>query len=182
MFGKSRSETPCAAIESKLIAYLDGRARPDERHAVESHLKTCDGCRARVEGFNAVWNALDDLPEISPSPAFDASLRARIAAEPAPRRFWDWLPSPRLAFAVTALAVLSIWLGSVPRHQSNPTVVASQAPASQVAPDAAESDFRMIRDLPVLENYDVVSKFDALSELPGPAASSSPSEGARETR
>ena len=24
----------------------------------------------------------------------------------------------------------------------------------------------MIRDLPVLENYDVLSKFDALSELP----------------
>ena len=30
----------------------------------------------------------------------------------------------------------------------------------------AEADFSMIRDLPVLENYDVVSKFDALSELP----------------
>jgi len=35
-----------------------------------------------------------------------------------------------------------------------------------------ESDFGMIRDLPVLENYDVVSKFDALSELPNPSAAS----------
>jgi hypothetical protein len=39
----------------------------------------------------------------------------------------------------------------------------------------------MIRDLPVLENYDVVSKFDALSELPG-AAPASVQEGAKETR
>jgi hypothetical protein len=28
----------------------------------------------------------------------------------------------------------------------------------------------MIRDLPVLENYDVLSKFDALSELPNSQA------------
>ncbi len=31
----------------------------------------------------------------------------------------------------------------------------------------------MIRDLPELENFDVISKFDALSELPVPAAASS---------
>ena len=172
---------PCAAIESKLIAYLDGQARPAERHAVEAHLSACAECRARVEGFNAVSSALDDLPEIAPSPSFDASLRARIAADPAPRRFWDWLPSPRLAFAVTTLVVLSVWLTSVPRHPANPAVATSQAPSAEVGPVAAESDFGMIRDLPVLENYDVVSKFDALSELPGPP-SASPSEGAKETR
>jgi hypothetical protein len=45
----------------------------------------------------------------------------------------------------------------------------------------AESDFGMIRDLPVLENFDVVSKFDALSELP--EASSGPAQqGTKETR
>ena len=182
MFGKSRSETPCTAIESKLIAYLDGKARPADRHDVEAHLTSCAECRARVEGFNAVWSVLDELPEISPSPAFDASLRARIAAQPAPRRFWEWLPTPRLAFAVTALVVFSVWLTSVPRRAADPTVATSQAPSSEVKPVSSESDFGMIRDLPVLENYDVVSKFDALSELPGPAASASPSQGARENR
>jgi hypothetical protein len=39
----------------------------------------------------------------------------------------------------------------------------------------------MIRDLPVLENFDVVSKFDALSELPGAAADAAP-QGAKENR
>jgi hypothetical protein len=39
----------------------------------------------------------------------------------------------------------------------------------------------MIRDLPVLENFDVISKFDALSELPNsPAASTD--EVKKETR
>jgi hypothetical protein len=35
--------------------------------------------------------------------------------------------------------------------------------------------------LPVLENFDVVSKFDALSELPAPLAAS-PEEVKKETR
>jgi hypothetical protein len=121
---------------------------------------------------------LDDLPAISPSPAFDATLRERIAAEPARRSFWNWLPSPRLAFAVTALVVMSVWLSSEPRVITNPSVVSQAIHESKVT---AESDFGMIRDLPVLENFDVVSKFDALSELPvSPAVSTD--EVKKETR
>jgi anti-sigma factor RsiW len=161
----------CAALESKLVEYLDGRAKPAERHAVEEHLSSCASCSLRVEEFRALWTALDDLPAISPSPSFDAALRARIAAEPAPRSFWDWLPAPRLAFAVTALVVMSVWFSSGPRVTTNPAVagnVVQKIESSKVAV-TAESDFGMIKDLPVLENFDVVSKFDALSELPGPA-------------
>ena len=169
MFGTDRSGKQCAALESKLVEYLDGRARPAERRAVEEHLSGCASCRLRAEEFRALWSALDDLPAISPSPAFDASLRARIAAEPPRRGFWDWMPSPRIAFAVTALVAMSVWMSSAPRVTTNPSVVSQAIQASKVT---AESDFGMIRDLPVLENYDVVSKFDALSELPGPASSS----------
>ena len=78
----------CTRMEDKLVEYLDGRARPAERHAVEEHLSACAACRSRAEGFRSLWSALDELPSISPSSAFDASLRARIAAEPAPRGFW----------------------------------------------------------------------------------------------
>jgi hypothetical protein len=45
-----------------------------------------------------------------------------------------------------------------------------------------EADFSMIRDLPVLENYDVLSKFDALSELPAPPNAVATVEGTKETR
>jgi anti-sigma factor RsiW len=144
-------------MENKLVEYLDGRARPAERRAVEQHLAGCSACSARAEDFRLLWGAIEDLPLISPSPAFDASLRARIAAEPAPRSFWAWLPAPRLAFATAALVAMSVWMASVPR------VVNNEAAMSRVP---AEADFSMIRDLPVLENYDVVSKFDVLSELP----------------
>jgi hypothetical protein len=178
MFGKESSQNQCAALESKLVEYLDGRAQPAERHAVEEHLSGCASCSLRAEEFRALWTALDDLPAISPSPSFDASLHARLAAEPPRRSFRDWVPSPRLAFAVTALMAMSVWMSSMPHVITNPPAVGQEIQANKVS---AESDFGMIRDLPVLENYDVISKFDALSELPGPAAASA-EEGAKETR
>jgi ferric-dicitrate binding protein FerR (iron transport regulator) len=161
----------CVGMEGKLVEYLDGRAKPAERRAVEKHLAGCSGCRHVAEEFRALWGALDDLPVISPSPAFDASLRARIAAEPARRAFWGWLPSPRLAFAVTALVAMSVWMASMPR------VMTEQTEMSLV-----EADFGMIRDLPVLENYDVLSKFDALSELPASPNAPAAGEVTNETR
>ena len=156
-----RDSHMCSEMENKLIEYLDGRAKPAERRAVEQHLTACADCRLRAEEFRMLWDALDDVPELSPSSAFDASLRARISAEPVRHAFWDWLPSPRLAFAVTALVAMSVWLSSMPRVTNVPAVAVQQT---------AEADFGMIRDLPVLENYDVLSKFDALSELPNPQA------------
>jgi len=174
-----RSAKSCESIESKLIEFLDGRARPAERRAVETHLAGCAACRARAEEFGALWSALDDLPEVSPSPAFDASLRARIAAEPVRLRFWHWIPSPRLAFAVTSLIAMSVWLSSMPGAPVNPSAAQETIQGIQIA---AESEFGMIRDLPVLENYDVVSKFDALSELPEQPPPGMAEEGATETR
>jgi hypothetical protein len=163
----------CAGMEGKLVEYLDGRAKPAERRAVEEHLLVCSACRNRAEDFRTLSGALDDLPVISPSPAFDASLRARIAAEPARRSFWGWLPSPRIAFATTALIAMSVWMASMPRVTSNQTEM-SRGPV--------EADFGMIRDLPVLENFDVLSKFDALTELPTPPNAPAANEVTNETR
>jgi anti-sigma factor RsiW len=160
-------------MEGKLIEYLDGRAKPAERRAVEEHLAGCAGCRARADEFRTLWGALDDLPAISPSPAFDASLRARIAAEPVRRGLWGWLPSPRLAFAATALVAMSVWMASMPGVTNNDGAMGRVS---------AEADFGMIRDLPVLENYDVLSKFDALSELPASPNAIAAGEVTKETR
>jgi anti-sigma factor RsiW len=162
----------CLGMEDKLVEYLDGRAKPAERHDVEEHLAACSRCRTRAEDFRALFGALDDLPVISPSSAFDASLRARIAAEPVRRGFWGWLPSPRFAFAVTALVAMSVWMASVPRITDKETAMTGVP---------AEADFGMIRDLPVLENYDVLSKFDALSELPAPPNAAISGEVTNET-
>jgi anti-sigma factor RsiW len=173
MSNTERTAKSCAGMEDNLIEYLDGRAKPAERRAVEDHLAGCSGCRNRAEEFRALWSALDDLPVISPSPAFDASLRARIASVPARRTFWNWIPSPRLAFAVMALVAISVWMASMPRITNDVTAM-THVPS--------EADFSMIRDLPVLENYEVLSQFDALSELPASPNATAAGEVTRETK
>jgi len=151
----------CETIEKRLIAYLDGRASAAERREVEAHLAACGACRTRAEEFRLLWGVLDEAPQLEVSPAFDARLRARIAAEPPRQSLWAWLvPSPRLALAVSLLLVLSVWISSLP-----------PVPGT-ASPELAksEAEFKMIKDLPVLEDYDVLANFEALSEIPAKSA------------
>ena len=138
----------CSRMENKILGYVDGRLKEAERLEVEKHLAACPACRLRVNEFRAVSGLLDELPVIEPSPAFDLRVQARVAAEPVKQSWWAWFtPSPRVAFAASLLLLASIWIGT--RPTSNSTQIADT-------------------DVQVLENYDVVSSFDPLAELPQP--------------
>jgi len=147
----------CGKIEKSLIAYLDRKASLSERRRVEAHLAKCADCRERANQFRLVWDTLDELPIVVPSPGFDARVRARVAEGPS--GIWAWLvPSYRMAFATAVLVLFSVWMSS---FQSPRIQVAEAAPAQ-----GTEAEFEMINNLPVLEDYDVLANFDALSELP----------------
>jgi anti-sigma factor RsiW len=144
----------CNRIETKILSYLDGRLKASEARDVETHLETCAACRLRVNEFRAVSGLLDELPQIGPSPAFDARVRARVAAEPVKQSWWAWFaPSPRVAFAASMLLLAMVWIGSR-QSSSDPMVPVDQA--------------QIESDMPVLENYDVLSNFEALTDLPNP--------------
>jgi len=134
-------------METRILAYVDGRLKEDERAEVEKHLEGCAACRLRANEFRAVGDLLDELPMIEPSGAFNARVHALVAAEPQRRKSWfAWLtPSPRIAFVASLLLVATVWLGS---RQTPPPAIAEQ-------------------DLPVVENadYDVISSFAPLSDL-----------------
>jgi anti-sigma factor RsiW len=135
-------------MEERILAYVDGRAKVSERREMEVHLATCAACRLRVNEFHAVTGLLDELPQIEPSAAFDARVRARVAAEPVKQSWWAWLaPSPRVAFAASLLLLATVWIGM--HSNSNQPAVTQE-------------------DIPVLENYDVLSNFEPLTELPQP--------------
>ena len=103
----------CTQTEKKLVAYLDGKLHAGERREFEAHLASCGSCGERAEGFRAMWDVLEELPPIMPSPGFDSLVRARVQQEASRGGFWSWIrPSPRMAFAVTALLIASIWLSS----------------------------------------------------------------------
>lgn len=142
----------CERMEKRMLPYVDGRLKESDRAEVEKHLADCPGCRVRVNAFRAVGSLLDELPQIEPSGAFDARVHARVAAEPKKSRGWlAWLtPSPRVALAASLLVAAVIWVG-VEHRGSN-----------QVTPP---EEAQIEQNLPVLENYDVLSDFGALTDL-----------------
>jgi len=150
----------CTQSEKKLVAYLDGKLHAGERREFDAHLASCGSCRERAEGFRSMWDVLEELPPIMPSPGFDNRVHARVQQEGSRGGFWSWIvPAPRMAFAVTALLMASIWLSSFQPGRS-------PVPAQTAAVQSSETDFGAIKNLPVLEDYDVLTSFDALSELP----------------
>jgi len=146
----------CEEAARDLIGYLDRRANSAERSAVEEHLTCCAACRARAEQLRGVWSVMDEVPAIGPSFGFDARVRARVAAEPQPRWFRWLMPQPRLAFSLALLLVLSVWMVKLPQQSAglHPGAVTNET-----------EQFQEISDLGVLENYEVLTKVDALSEL-----------------
>jgi anti-sigma factor RsiW len=155
----------CKRMENRILPYVDGRLKAGEMREVEMHVKTCAACLLRVNEFRALSGLLDELPQIEPSGAFDARVRARVAAEPVKQSWWAvFAPSPRVVFAASMLLLASFWIGSRP---SEP-MIGSNAGVDQEA--------QVMSDLPVLENFDVLSNFDALSDLPQPVQSDDASQ------
>src|ERR1700756_2277505 len=148
----------CSRMEKQMLPYVDGRLKVSEQREVESHLAACGACRLRVNEFRAVSGLLDELPQIEPSGAFDARVRARVAAEPVKQSWWAvFMPSPRAALAAAMLLLATIWIGSRPVNQMN-TNNPSGTSAQAINPNS----------LPGLENYDVRANFAPLTELPQP--------------
>ncbi len=149
----------CSRMEKQMLPYVDGRLKAGEQREVETHLAACAACRVRVNEFRAVSGLLDELPQIEPSGAFDARVRARVAAEPVKQSWWAvFAPSPRAAFAASMLLLATIWVGSRP-------AVTNSVDSSNVSVNPSNIN---PGDLPVLENYDILANFEPLEDLPQP--------------
>ncbi len=151
----------CEELSSEWLSYMDGRATSAERKRLEGHFLECAACHSRAEEYHQLWSVLAEAPVTEPSLGFNARVRARIASQRQPH-FWDWMvPSRRLAFAMALLMALSVWFARVP---------------GDVTTAQSDQEFLMIRDLHVLENYDVLKDFSALSELPPASPADQPAQ------
>jgi predicted anti-sigma-YlaC factor YlaD len=162
-----KDQVSCERVSAALVPYLDGRATVNEQTLVESHVAECGACRTRLEEFGRLMGVLDELPPMQPSPSFDARVRQRISTTPREGWFGWLMPAPRLAFSLALLMCLFVWMGKF----EGPAMMEG---SGVTATTQSDQDFRAIRDLGVLENYDVLKGFDALSELPVPPPRSQP--------
>lgn len=151
----------CEEVSRELVEHLNHRADSAQRRDVEEHLASCAACRKRAEELRGIWNVMNEVPAVEPSFGFDARVRQRVAAEPRRKWFELFVPQPRLALAVGLLIALLVLVMKLPLN--NPGTGVTTAARQQ-------EDFNAIKNLGVLENYDVVTKMDALSELTPVAA------------
>jgi anti-sigma factor RsiW len=146
----------CTRMETRLLGYIDGRLKEKEQREMEKHLAACPACTVRVNEFRSVSRLLDELPQIEPSAAFDVRVRARIAAEPVKQDWWAWFgAAPRVLVAASMLLLATVWVGRRPADSTN-VANFNTGDETQIMQD---------QDLPVLENYDVLANFEALTEL-----------------
>ena len=130
-----------------------GEPSPKSELELLAHVAECDACREAYDHGKAVRSAIDrgveTLVAREPSPQFTARLRARIAAEPAPRRWswdawriWEQASSRKLAYGlgvlVLATLLIVLWMGVPRQHVSAPSV-AEVTPATS-APAIAATD------------------------------------------
>jgi anti-sigma factor RsiW len=158
-------------MEKWMMPYVDGRLKIGEQREVEAHLAACPACRLRVNEFRAVSGLLDELPQIEPSAAFDARVRARVMAEPVKQSWWAvFAPSPRAALAASMLLLATIWIGSHSGDLNTSGGGANGSMAQAIDPN----------DLPLLENYDILANFEPLTELPQPVGDESDETGGKQ--
>jgi len=154
-------------METRLLEYIDGRLKEKEQREMEKHLAGCPACTVRVNEFRSVSSLLDELPQIEPSAAFDVRVRARIAAEPVKQDWWSWLgAAPRILVAASMLLLATVWVGHRKPDSTN-TAISNTRDETQIIQD---------QDLPVLENYDVLANFEALTELSQPVSADDSSD------
>ena len=99
---------PCAKIDKKLSAYLDGELAPEARAAVTAHLAACAACAEELRRLSAVDAAITALPAAKPSPFFAAKVAAAARAldeYPAPLRRFLLLPVPAMAVMVSFILI-----------------------------------------------------------------------------
>jgi hypothetical protein len=89
----------------QLNEYLDDRMSPEDRYALDEHLKLCESCRSRLEEFHLVFDRLAGLPEARLSHDLAPGILSRL-----PRRDRVWTPA--FAVQVSLVAGMLLWLSS----------------------------------------------------------------------
>jgi anti-sigma factor RsiW len=106
----------CEDTQNRLVEYIEGELRPEERAQVEEHLDTCPVCKVELEAFQRTMAILENDGYEEPSPfywtRFEAGLRAKLGK----RRSRFGIPSlvnagPRLVPIAVAVLFFCVGLG-----------------------------------------------------------------------
>ena len=167
----------------KLFLFTHGMLGPEEADRMRRHVADCGECARASEEYRRLDSALDDWNTAEPSPWFDAKVRARVAASENGNSWFLGFGRLR-ALAAGVVAVVLIMVAVVvfnhPKvaeinqpasSQQHPVATSAQSQPLEKTealrqPLPPEEQLKMDENLSLLEDYEVVADFDALSELP----------------
>lgn len=137
-----------------------------ETKDVETHIASCSGCAAKLQGFRQTMTLLDEWQAPEPSPFFDTRLGARLRDEMArPAVGWlHWWRRP--AWVVTWAALIvggAVVIGNRDLlRPSDEQELAIRIPTPGVPAEPGTA----VGDLTALEkNHELYADFDVLDEL-----------------
>jgi hypothetical protein len=179
-----------SCLDREQIFYLEhGMMGSREAESAQVHLACCKACRQAAAEYRAVSRALDGWKVNGPSAWFESKLQARLAACGNQRVGFFGLPwrhwlAPASLAAMLVFGMVMVRQIRQPGRKSSPASALSSRPARavQASPRTqmqagtahlpaeaetkpAEDELTLYRNLPVLENYDMLANFDVLSEM-----------------
>ena len=105
----------CQKVKRKLSAFLDGELSERKASRIAEHLSGCQHCQQEAAFLSSVWERLEEMREVDPSPYFWTRLNARIAQVEDRRFSLDKVRGilNRLLVPATAVAalVVGLWIG-----------------------------------------------------------------------
>lgn len=148
----------CEEAMPLLSAYLDGETTPEERAAIAAHLADCASCRAILEEYRKIDEAIASLEATPP-----ASLRERVMREIQKR------PSHRRrtwAAVVAAAAVLAVAIavGGLPGLEQGRAAVTGPA-AARALSEEPEASAPLLVELTDDPNAPAAETLPALQDL-----------------
>jgi anti-sigma factor RsiW len=155
----------CAHQES-LTAYLDHELSSAQVERLQSHLATCNECRATLALLQTATARLKELPPIEPSVGMRRMLLNRLSNERQQRSVFErwrgvWL-LPILGGSAAAIIALGIT-----QHAAQGTMLQMAEPGGiELA-----ANFEVVRDMDVLglerpEDFEVIEHLDELEATP----------------
>jgi anti-sigma factor RsiW len=103
----------CERPQELFSAYLEGTLDPAVRRDLEDHLADCPECAALLAGLRKIDAAIAGWPELEPSPA----LLARLKAIPTARKKWRFVPDillrPSLQPVFAGAALLLVFVSFI---------------------------------------------------------------------
>ena len=99
----------CDVVKDSIVAAcVEGEGAPQERLAIEAHMKSCAACREFYEAVKKTGEVFAQAPRMTPDPAVWAAIEEAIEPRPAWWEGWLALPRPAMVFASVAAAFLIV--------------------------------------------------------------------------